>query len=285
MRRLILLTLLGLSTFARAQGVSQIVDSESLADQRQEQRLRLSLGSVNYRYEEPGYMKISGRMSQIAGDYRFNLRPTTPMFIAVETSFTFSGSNTYDGGLQNLDTGKITPKSEGSRDYIVETRGIYNITALNGYAQGLDTFGGIGIWALYNKIAGEGSYGRQATYLYLPLGTTYNVRLNRVLLSLTGEYDLYLTGQTTSQMTDVGGSNDIVHQQNSGSGWRAKFGGEYRFNGWTLLAGVYHQIWNIGQSEYTSVNIKKSNGTSSQGVIVEPKNNTSMTGITLGARF
>lgn len=285
MRRLFLFALVGLSTFAHAQGVSTIDAADSLSNERQEQRLRLSLGTVNYKYEEPGVMKISGQMSQLAGEYRFHLAPTTPMFIAIESSFTFSGSNKYDGALQNLDTGAITPKTDSSRDYIIETRGLYDVTLINGYAQNVDAFAGLGIWALYNKVSGEGSYGRQATYLYLPIGTTYSVRFNRVLLSLTGEYDLYLAGQTTSNMTDLGGSDDIVHQQNSGSGWRAKFGGEYKFNKWSLLAGVYYQAWNIAQSEVTNVTIRKSNGSTRPGTVVEPANRTALTGITLGARF
>lgn len=284
MRHFILVTLLGMTSIVNAQGVSS-VETSTLANEQRQQRFSLGLGTVNYRYEEPGVMKISGRMSQLAGEYRAYLPREAPMFVAIQASYTFSSSNTYDGALQNLETGAITPKSDGSRDAILEGRGLFDLVLIDGLAQSVDGFAGLGVWSLTNKVSGEGSYGRQATYVYLPVGLTYSARIDRLLLSMTGEYDLYLSGQTTSKMTDLGGSGDIVHQQDSGSGWRAKIGGEYKLDKFTLLAGVYYQAWNIAQSDSTGVLIRKSNGATAAGTVVEPANRTSMTGITLGARF
>lgn len=283
MRSLLLLALASLSALAHAQGTSQTdVDKSALEPDRP---LRLSVGTVNYKYQEPGYMKISGLMTQVAGEYRFVLPETRPMYLAIESSFTFSGSDKYDGSVHNLDTGVTSPKVDGSRDYILETRGLYDLTLLNGYTHQIEAYSGVGLWALYNRIGGEGSYGRQANYLYVPVGTGYSAHFNRTVIRLSGDYDFYVTGQTTSQMTDVGGSNDIVHQQGKGSGWRAKLEGIYKFNSFTLLTSIYYQAWSIANSNVTDINIRHANGTVTPGTIVEPANRTTMTGFTIGARF
>lgn len=248
--------------------------------ERLERRFQLSAGRSQYAYEEPGLMKISGPMNEIRGVYKHPLMPqNTPMFIGADVRYAESTQMNYDGALQGKDkNGKIvtTPYSTTSRDRLTDIQATFGASIMESPIQALEVYGGLGRWQLVNRINGEYGYDRRATYVYLPIGMNYAHRLGPVVLKAGAEYNSWLTGQTVSGIND-GTGKAIVHEQPSGNGMRINAGGEFSLGQVALMVNVYHQRWDVEASNIVMV--------SSTDGYVEPKNNTRITGITVGATF
>lgn len=255
---------------------------ESVSHLRNEQKYLIRLGSINYQYQEPGLIKLQGRLNEIDFSYRRIVGYTrVPLWVAGELGYAFGGT-TYDGAIVNLQTGVKTPSTESSRESILTLQGQFGVSVVDSSIQSLDTYAGLGIWSLTNKIDGRASYTRNINYIYLPVGTQYNLKLGPSFTFVTGvQFNLLLIGTVKSSLSDINSSNsDINNTQSSGRGYKLKVGGEWNMPSWTAFLETYYQTWNIEDSDKTSV-------VSGTKILqfYEPKNETTMLGLTVGGRF
>lgn len=263
--------------------VRYVYVDETLADERAARPYNLSAGMIQYVYDEPGVMKISGNMVEVGGQARYNWKDTNS-FMAGDLRWANGGNLHYDGGTQNLKTGEKTASTANSKDSILNIQGLYGFSYRATSSSDLEFFGGLGRWQLNNKISGQGSYAREAIYYYLPVGVNYAHKMSSAFMLIGGlDMNIYLSGSTTSKMSDISpGNPDIVHQQSSGSGYKFRVGGEYAISPTTkFIGGVYYQIWDIEASNLVAINV----GDDKRAYLVEPKNKTTMLGFNAGVTF
>lgn len=149
-------------------------------------------------------------------------------------------------------------------------------------------YAGLGYRGLYNNLDG----GRYEQYLYLPVGVSAGIAYGAMTLRPTVEFDGLLAGFNTTDLANVGYSNNIQVQQTSGYGLRASFNVETDTTWGKLSLGPFVRYWNINQSS-TSYATGSScfghaapcSGTVARLGFVEPQNMTTETGLSVSLRF
>ncbi|MGZ3722615.1 MAG: hypothetical protein ACXVA9_06780 [Bdellovibrionales bacterium] len=257
---------------------SNSADESTVSDAYKTHHYTFKAGASDYNYEEPGLMKIHGRLYQLETGYRGKFgHSSIPFIYGGNISYAF-GKTTYDGGLVNTLTGVVTPVSEDSNEKIFDLEGYFGASFFDSHMQAWDAFGGLGIWALTNKIEGSGSYQRDITYLYMPLGTRYTFRPSSGFKMMVGvQYDLFVYGSVKTHLSDLSSKyDDVTNTQTSGSGAKATAGVEFTQTHWSLLVEAFYQAWDIGDSS-----VEPSGGKYWR----EPHNTTKMLGLNIGGRF
>lgn len=149
-------------------------------------------------------------------------------------SLDYSGSGTASG--DHTDSWEV--RGLFGRDFI------YQIFSLSPYA-------GVGYRTLYNDARGTTStgasgYRRTNELYYLPIGIQPRTHIDSdARLTSSFEYDVLLRGLQFSQLSDAGGGDpDISNQQHSGYGLR----GDIMYETRTWAIGPYFNYWHINDS-------------------------------------
>lgn len=247
-----------------------------------------------YDYDEPGLMQFDGALigfgvrfthfarpaKQLPPDVEIGEAPArTPMPIQwvfrAEGRYA-AGSTDYDGQLQDG-----TPTSINNVDATsYEGRALFGLSFPRPEAT-TTVFLGMGYrFKGDDSSFSSGGYKRESTYSYIP-AVLEHVRLlnNDRELAITGEYDLFLSGDQMSDLSSFGAFK-ITNRQTSGWGVRASiaYSGLWRRYGWTVEP--FFRYWNIVDSDSVYL---------IDGIyiieFVEPKNTTTELGVATRIRF
>ena len=224
-------------------------------------------------YEEPGLMKEHGPLYGVAAAYRGAV--TNSRFWQLDFEYLTGDKLTYDGSLQDA---ARTPVTAPTHDRIWSFRGLFGwITEREVLTY--SPFVGIALRDLNDKVQHPGGYEREITYLYLPAGLEIGNDLgNGWSWKITGELDLLLSGTVVSHLSDVNSSApDITNRQDSGFGYRAMFSLVYGGESFGVRIQPYYQHWDVDDSDFVML--------TATSYLYEPKNNTKMIGLQVGADF
>src|SRR3989339_150497 len=245
-----------------------------------------------YKYDEPDAMKQKGTMYGVEGQYTY--RPSPEDYLYSDYVNTYRADVNYRWG--NELTYSARESQAGSvmspvKDYILDLRGIVG----KEYTQDqfdVMLYSGIGKRYLNDmekpKTSNMGylSYGREASYYYLPVGFELLSRIDKGLeYTIKGEYDLFVYGQTISHGSDMdwagaGVSEDTAHNQHKGYGLRGSLEIAKRSPSFDLVLEPFFEYWKIEGSD-TSNALMLGEYVS----IYEPPNFTVQTGLKLGVQF
>lgn len=230
----------------------------------------------SYRYDEQddtgaAFMNLKGSKLGVVGSYTKGFSGDwRDWFLTVDGRLA-TGETEYEG----------SGKASGKTDTLTEVRAVAaRDYQFPGYT--LSPFGGLGLRTLYNDLRGNSStgaagYRRYSTYVYMPLGLTHRMAVSAdARLSTTVEYDVLLSGQQVSRLSDTGVATDVTNNQPVGRGLR--LGTAYETEKWS--AGVFYQVWDIAKSDPSTFVY---GGTAYTGV--EPKNMTQEFGVQVKYRF
>ncbi len=187
------------------------------------------------------------------------------------------GSLTYDGG--DLFSGKRFQRR--TSDSLFNLRGVIGVSLPLSKSWSWNPFGGLGYRLLSDKLEGSGSYLRQISYLYIPLGASFTAWLNNSWsIYFAADLDLVISGIVRNRLSDLDPSNSDLFLKNNGYGFRLVSALRADFGRFSLHLEPYYQRWTINESERQAVII---NG--SPGFIYEPKNTSDLIGLNLGVDF
>jgi hypothetical protein len=225
----------------------------------------------SYEYTEPDLMKIDGMMYGVYLDYTYH----SPNRIMLGGGIEFGrGDLTYTGSTWGGD-----PLESDTTDWLYELRALigYDLPIQNiGW---LTPFIGIGNRYLNDDGEGDGSYEREIWYWYSPFGLRLNTKpAPEWEINFTAEYDLFLDGEVSSQLSQVDPRlNDITVKQDGGYGLRFSVGLNYGNFGVI----PYYQYWKIDQSDEEILTFYGY----PLGTVVEPDNETKVFGLKIEYRF
>ncbi len=262
------------------------IGADGVAGARDATHFFVRTGPVEYHYEEPGLMKITGslgKMFELGTGYRKGIfRKAVPMFYYVDFNIAASSSLNYDGGITDTATGVTTPDSEKSSDQIYHLQGGYGFTFINSSTQAIELSGGLAFWILRNMVGGRASYHREINQFFAHVDADYVVKGGDHFMFITGlQLNLLLLGTVKSKLSDVNSSySDLNNTQTSGNGYKIHASFEFPTGAWTPYIDIYHRYWKIEDSDTTYATI----GTNYVG-FKEPSNWTHITGVNFGARF
>lgn len=238
-----------------------------------QREVEIAADSGAYLYEEPGVMRLSGRMSGLSASVRYD------QTVQHDTGRLIRGARGGENialtliGQGRLATGSADYSSleTGTADDFPSTLTDLRVLAGAAVSSGstrLTTYLGLGRRDLVNDSSGRtsttGHYGyrRQSNYIYTPVGLDLRIGLeNRRRLLFGLEYDALFAGKQRSYLDDL----TVGNRQLRGHGTRAN--AELGFSGWRI--GLHYQRWAIDDS-------LPANG------FYEPANVTRETGLRLG---
>ena len=188
-----------------------------------------------------------------------------------EGRFAF-GRVDYDGGLQDLETGEITPDTiNGINDLVLEGRVLLGADMLIQDILGT-LYSGVGYRYLNDDPSFEPyGYERESNYLYIPLGGEIFANLmSDWYWGARIEFDYLAWGMQNSHLSDIDPAfPDIHNRQNSGYGYRASVRFEHKSKKAVFAIEPFYRYWDIDDSEVE------------YGVWVEPDNSTKEIGVQL----
>jgi hypothetical protein len=229
----------------------------------------IGLQGAQYRYEEPGFMKLTGNRGGLTAAYTFTNARGAFSRIDVRESY---------GRLKYESTG--TGSASSIPDLIVEGRVVTGWDFFAGQGFSFSPYAGAGYRYLYNDLRGYTStgaagYRRESNYIYAPLGFTARVHLgSRWVLAPTLETDIFVQGRQKTRLSDAKvGVHDVINSQGSGRGYRGALTIEK--DHWAL--GAWTHYWRIGDSDVKSI------GAGLAGL--EPRNRTRESGLEIRYRF
>ncbi len=245
----------------------------------------IGLEVQNFEYNEPGVMSEEGTQYGVYGAYTgyFSGNIMAHAFLSY-----VGGDLDYDGGLQNLVTGAITPTTATTPNTIFNFR----LAAGYRFAMGgadITPYAGYGYRNLENEITDEvtltdpirgievtgevpcAGYQRDQKYSYIPVGvqvafgTTWGVEA-------VGEYDYFLSGENHSYRPECGMDNTF--DQDGGSGYRfsVKVISPPVLGNMRIVVEPFYEHWEVDDSNVV-------------GGFLEPENDSTSTGIRIGGRF
>jgi hypothetical protein len=224
-------------------------------------------------YKEPGLMREYGPLYGVGGSYT---RFTDATFQWRFEGELVTGRLLYDGG--NFSGARYT---KPTTDWIIDVRALAVLNNAPPPAWSVSLYAGLGFRDLNDKIEGSGSYNRNISYLYLPLGMRVEGGLApKWSLSFSGELDIMPYGTVISSLSEVDPNAPDIVNHNSGLGGRltatlhkdmGRFDGHISF--------IYKK-WKVDQSDEVPITINGSPGTLS-----EPENEFDFFGATVGADF
>lgn len=203
------------------------------------------------------------------------------------TSSYKTGDHKYDGQISNAQTNESKPFQEDDKTYIFTN----HITVgksfdLNDYDQYVFTLqGGLAHRYLNNQGNSIYSYEREQTYWYAPVIVELSRPLSDTLTIKAGiELDLFISGKNiTHPSISNADSGNMEFNQKSGGGSKLQFSLAHEIQNLTMLYQLYHESWDINAS--TSVDTGETDINGERIYYVEPENETSVTGLSIGAIF
>jgi hypothetical protein len=244
-----------------------LIASTSRADENNIYRVGASLGWVNYL--EPGYISFYGFM---LGGHGLAEIKTPSVFDFRFEGDAYYGIIQYDGAVEDQFK-NVTPLKAGANDYIIVARAKPELALLGRSESNIFLNAGFGYRYLNDRVNSTSGYQREVAYLFFPVGTRTEFRLNdRVSLGADLEYDFLWYGKVKSHLSDANASNpDAINTQNSGYGFRALLEFKMLTHLGSLSVKPYYQWWSIDLSDRAPyVNNQ---------VLIEPKNSSSMGGV------
>ncbi|MEI8346542.1 MAG: hypothetical protein WCG27_03685 [Pseudomonadota bacterium] len=232
-------------------------------------------------YNEPGHMTDKGTLIGTALRYKANVHGSSGDFI--NTNFDYVGGKTkYDGR-----TWRGKPIQANGKYTIWNLQGTYGTLIKDKFGNlDLCPYGGIGYRNVVNKDEGQGAYRREITYLYIPIGGELSYsKIDNFDFRLLGEFDYFLLGRVTSNLSEVSSAmRDVTVNQSSGYGTKIAFQTSYKFaqNAAVSLT-PFFQYWNVGKSEdaYAGKSYDPDTMSVQEVYVAEPANNTKELGATL----
>lgn len=252
--------------------------------------LEVAFETQGYKYREPHMqypISLSGSMIGVSGAYtqRGLLEEwlqDDSVFFSLEARY-MAGRVDYEGYFWD---GTPT-KSNDIGDYYIEGRLLLGQAYRWGDYWRLEPYLGIGYRRLRDHSNnGEGGYFRQSEYTYLPLGANLRWDLgNTFYMRLNGEWDVLLSGEQYSRLSDVpgGGLGNATASQDTGYGLRASLRVGVEVNHHGIFVEPYYRYWHIQNSNIGWAEIIGSGGWY-QGTI-EPFNITREWGCKIGITF
>lgn len=180
------------------------------------------------------------------------------------------GSINYDGYVCNINGTNCRSLSAPTTDLIgrIASRFQWSVN------KHFEIFAGAGYRYLTDRGEGSSFYTRTGQWVYLPLGVVFNVNSVVGKFILDFEYDLYVTGNMKSNISEaVNTLPDIDSKQANGGGFVANVG--YRINN-SLNVYAFYESWSLGDSERVTVG---------SNTFLEPKSETQSYGLKLGLVF
>jgi hypothetical protein len=243
------------------------------------------LQGSHYEYNEPGLgVTDSGAKIGVVTSATAAFGPQFLYFATLDFRYAF---------------GQVDYKGSGDKknedDNLWEIRGIAGRDFTWNETYDLSPYLGFGYRHLANDArgitsSGASGYRRESQYFYVPLGVKPRIRIDgNSRLTANIEYDQFIHGQQTSDLSDAGlGLPDITNQQDSGYGFRGEL--MYETDNWSF--GPFFNYWNIHGSAIKNSTVLSSTGcaalrTSAPCALsgTEPQNNTTEYGIQLKYRF
>jgi hypothetical protein len=236
-----------------------------------------------YTYREvPSFVYQWGPFAGINGGYTYKIRN---FFLAVEgyadLGYVDYKSNAPTAGLPN-GSGRVN----GIWNYKGEFRALIGGDIGHPGSFYISPFTGFGYRILFENGQGRTSttgavgYDRLSQYLYVPLGLGTSFTAGSWVLRPTVEYDLFITGQQTSYLSQAG-LFDITNRQTEGYGARASFLMETGTPWGRIAFGPFFRWWDIHDSRASVTPI----GGGLALVAVEPHNETIEAGMSLRFLF
>lgn len=259
-------------------GVGSLKSDEALAADLDSYHQKRGI-SVGYQYgyveyQEPGLMKEFGSLNGINASYDWIL---TDKFIRFEGEY-LAGRIQYDGAYQDG-----TPVQSGSKDFILNMRGMMNWGYNLSSVALMNWYTGLGFRSLNDRIEGQGGYQREISYVYLPFGLTWNRQLNSGWsVAANAEYDVFFVGNVKSHLSDVHPSYpDVQNTQTDGMGARLNMSVRKDFVTYAIKVQPYFQYWHIKDSDYQLTVDEKGRS----GYVYEPENTSKMFGLNVMAEI
>jgi hypothetical protein len=229
-----------------------------------------------FEYEEPSLMSEKGFMYGILGRYAFN---NNAVMLGCSLEFA-AGDLDYDGR-----TFGGTPVTADTEDYLLEFRSLIGGNIRQGKTR-VTPFIGIGVRYWNDTIQASGGYEREITYLYTPIGVNFTGPLSaKWSWGFSGEYDLFWKGWIISHLSDVDpGFNDPENDQSFGDGFGVRISFKFRnqiSEKFSWYIEPFFRYWDVGQSDTAILTYY---GTPA-ALVVEPDNNTTSYGLTVGIGF
>jgi len=199
----------------------------------------------NYTYEEPGFVKHSGIMLGLWGNY---LQRESWGGWGADGNLTFSNSNKYEGGLCEYDplsdTTTCTPYETTKQTDIISK---WNLWLYLSASDILRFKTGGGYRYLSNSVPEPGFYLRTGAWIYLPLGMEILLNSNNIYkweFELT--YDHIVAGGIKSNLSNVSSSFDDVYMTQTGYGINTNLQMRYKNR---YLFSFYYETWNLNLSD------------------------------------
>lgn len=233
------------------------------------QQFEIGINHSYHRYEEPGLMKIKGNQWGVNLAYNwyndaetFRVRPELELL---------KGDFDYDGQTcSTVAPFTCTPyQTNGYETYrTLRVTGATVSSSINGAL--FTTFGGLAQRYLDNRIQGSGSYRREITYYYAPIGIEFATALSQKSVRLRAllEYDLFIYGIVKSHLSEVG-AGDLTNHQTRGLGAKTSVAIDWFTDSVAFSFQPYVQYWKVEDSD-----VGTTSGPLGTFTGHEPKNNT-----------
>ena len=230
----------------------------------------------DYKYKEPGVMKVTGTMYGVTGEYLNSggvgrIKQSMPIQFRARFTYMQGDDLDYDGRLMSGTPFKRSGVHQSFFDTIfaggLEAKASERFSIAPyigfGYRYLLDKDDGIA-YDKVNNVYGI-DYKREQVYYYLPMGADFKVALGSGWrFALNTEFDVLLRGENKS--------DGLKFRQKSGYGTRASAKVEKHLPSVGFFAEPFYRYWSIGKSNVVDG-------------YIEPKNNTNEFGLRVGASF
>jgi hypothetical protein len=244
-------------------------------------------GWFEYKEFESGYLLdkdfgwLNGGYFEFRGDIQ-------QIFICIGVEISRTNKATYDGALQNIDTGQTVPYTARTPELIRQFEVDLGFKLLNFGNATLSPLVGIGYRDWIRGQDGEVDYQEDYTWWYAALGINISYRYGNWLFGFKGCIQFPISPEMTTNF--AGNSDNMYFNIKSRPGYHAEVYisfDVYRANDIAIfLFGVpYYQRWNIGASDYkviTQGGVPVGDGTGGTYYAYEPKSNTNVYGFRFG---
>jgi hypothetical protein len=228
-----------------------------------------SIQIYDYRYREPG-LGVTLDGAKFGADAKGTINFRNLFFASADLRYAV-GWLDYQGSGSSSD----------NPDETAELRGVIGKDFL--FTQwSLSPYAGIGYRHEYSDsrgstTTGAGGYQRTNQTYYIPIGISPRTHIDtNSRLTFNLEYDLFLHGTQESDLSDVGGGDpNLKNQQHHGYGMR----GEIMYETRTWSIGPFFNYWNIDQSDPQVFFSPGSTCGATTCVGVEPNNHTLEAGV------
>jgi len=225
-------------------------------------------------YKEPGLMREYGLLYGVNGSYT-SLNEVSGIQWNLEGELV-AGRILYDGGDQGGN--RYTQPTSDYIAFIRATVGAYREMTTSWSAT---PFIGVGLRDLNDKIDGSGSYNRNISYLYIPVGAQIaGFVTDKWSLSFVADLDLMVSGTVVSKLSEASSALPDVTNHDKGVGTRITATSRWDLGSIGIHTGLFYQKWKIEQSDIVAVTI------SGQKLgFAEPENESDFVGLNAGVDF